>query len=115
MDATYDTLQQSPCTTLPVTKDLSAYWQAQLYYYNPNDQTYSIVPSYSNIYYLQRPGPKGGKLTAFPPGLRMVAGDPLRSSFDPNNKADRASTYVCQGKPFSLDITFYVIRVELYP
>ena len=97
MSSTYESLQQSSCTTLPVTKDLSAYWQPQLYYYNPTDKTYQVIPSYAKIYYLQRPGPRGGKLTAFPPGFRMVAGSPSRSSFNAANPADRAINFVCEG------------------
>lgn len=97
MSSTYDSLQESTCTTLPITKDLSAYWQPQLYYYNPTDTSYTAIPSYAKIYYLQRLGPKGGKLTAFPPGFRMVAGNPMRSSFNASNKVDRAINFVCQG------------------
>lgn len=97
MSSTFESLQKSTCTTLPVTKDLSAYWQPQLYYYNPTNQTYQVIPSYSKIYYLNRNGPKGGNLTAFPEGFRMVAGNPMRSSFNPDNKWEKAINYVCQG------------------
>ncbi|KAK9893605.1 WSC-domain-containing protein [Cystobasidium minutum MCA 4210] len=94
--STYDSLRESTCTSLPITKDLSAYWQPQLYYYNPdNGGSYTAIPSYSKIYYLQRDGGKGN-LTAFPPGLRIVAGSPYRSTYDPNNIAHRAINFVCQ-------------------
>jgi len=108
--STYETLQKSTCTTLPITKDLSAYWQPSLYYYNPTDQTYQIIPSYSKIYYLNRPGPKNEKLVAFPPGFRMVAGSPMRSTYNSSSFKDQAIDYVCQGMLEPILPFFYFVN-----
>jgi hypothetical protein len=95
MDSTYDSLQDSTCTTLPVQNDHSVYWQPQLYHYNPTDETYQAVPSYAAIYYLRRPD--GDKLEAFPNDLKMVAGDAMRHTNDNSNTTHLAVKYVCEG------------------
>ena len=95
MDSTYESLQESTCTTLPVQKDHSVYWPPQLYHYDAADQTYEAVPSYSAIYYLRRPD--GDELQPFPKGLKIVAGDSTRSTNDPSNTAHQAVKYVCEG------------------
>lgn len=89
-DSTYESLRKAACTSLPITDDLSAYWQPQLYYWDPKNETYSLIPSYSKIYYLQRPGPKNEKIHAFPAGLQMLAGNPFRKTYNASNFADQA-------------------------
>ncbi|KAF7507574.1 hypothetical protein GJ744_010365 [Endocarpon pusillum] len=79
---------------LNVQKDLSNYWVPNLWYAAENG-TFTSVPQVGGVlvYYLQRPG-DGEKLTAFPEGLRMVAGDPMKRSFG-NDKESRAINYAC--------------------
>ena len=67
-----------------------------MYYYSPLDATFQAIPSYSKIYYLQRPGPKNEKLVTFPPGFKMVAGNPFRKTYDHKSFADQAINFVCQ-------------------
>lgn len=62
--------------------------------------TFSSVPlSYVNTYYLNRGGPKmgaNGKLTAFPKGLKMIAGNnSAMDSPDPDSTKALAVDYVC--------------------
>ena len=90
----FQSARDSKCTTAAVTEDKSNYWTPQLYYYNPKDQSYQLIPvAFVNTYYLPRGG-KDGKVRAFPDGLRMVSGSPMRRTF--NNDADsKAATFVC--------------------
>ncbi|KAF2845596.1 WSC-domain-containing protein [Plenodomus tracheiphilus IPT5] len=48
------------------------------------------------VYYLQRPANTSDKLTAFPPGFRMIAGDPFKRSFD-GTQASKAISFACLG------------------
>lgn len=73
----------------------SAYWAPQLYYINPVGPTYQAIPNYARTYYLQRPGNKNEKIMAFPKGLRMIAGNPNRRTYDGSSFADQAVSFVC--------------------
>lgn len=88
-------MQAGTCTTAPVTVDKSNYWIPQLYYFNPTDQSYTMIPvSFLNTYYLDRPG-VSGVVQAFPDGLRMIAGNGDRRTFDSSDPDDQAISYVC--------------------
>lgn len=97
--ATYDDLRNSKCTTCQVTQDLSAYWVPQLYYVHENG-TYESVDLVTGItvYYLSRgeAGP-AGKVLAAPAGLKMIAGDPFRRSYNSSSVEDRAIGFSCLG------------------
>ncbi|PRP76842.1 hypothetical protein PROFUN_14801 [Planoprotostelium fungivorum] len=97
----YDITKASPCTSCSIRDvDNSQYWTADLYYRWPNN-TYSLVPSGGlTVYYLSRGGSTGENKTnpnwqPIPKGLRIVAGDPTRRTYDPNNVAHQAIDYVC--------------------
>lgn len=84
--------RRSKCTTAPVSVDMSNYWIPQLYYYNPVDQSYQMITvAYVNTYYLPR---GNGKISAFPDGLRMIAGNPSRRSMG-TSAEDKAISFVC--------------------
>ena len=51
-----------------------------------------------NIYYLVRDGPKNQPIKAFPKGLRMVAGDTNRKTYNASSFEDQAVSYVCLGE-----------------
>lgn len=86
---------------------MSNYWTPQLYVKFKNG-TFMPVPQIGDpndtnggmaVYYLQRRGNnKTEKLTAFPEGFRMLAGDPFARSFG-NNSAAKAISYACLGGP----------------
>jgi hypothetical protein len=89
---TYASARGSKCTTAPVSVDLSNYWTPQLYYYNPADKSFQLINvAYINTYYLPR---GNGKISAFPDGLRMVAGNPNRRSWG-GTFEDQAISFVC--------------------
>lgn len=96
-------MRASPCTTCSIGKaDLSAYWHPDLYYQWPNG-TYSLVPTGGlTIYYLHRSG-TGDQANpawrAFPPGFRMVSGDPTRRSYNSSSVADQAISFACLSDP----------------
>ncbi|EIW54702.1 WSC-domain-containing protein [Trametes versicolor FP-101664 SS1] len=90
-----DELMKSNCTTIPVQPDLSNYWSPQLYHRDKDTGEFSAMPTGFNIYYLPRPGPKNETIKAFPKGLRMLAGDTTRRTFNASSHADQAITYVC--------------------
>ncbi|KAI0739627.1 hypothetical protein C8Q80DRAFT_1288255 [Daedaleopsis nitida] len=88
-------LKESKCTTVPVQPDKSNYWAPQLYHQDQESGLLTPIPTGFNIYYLSRPGPKNETIKAFPPGLRMVAGDPNRRSYNASSFADQAIDFVC--------------------
>lgn len=55
------------------------------------NKTFESIPAGNvNTYYLQRPGSKNEKIVAPPAGLRMVAGNPYRRTFNASNFEDQA-------------------------
>ncbi|KAG8927410.1 hypothetical protein FRC03_009749 [Tulasnella sp. 419] len=79
--ATYDTLRASSCTSCLVKEDLSAYWTPTLYFKDPNTGQFEKVPNGGLLIYYQNRGTAdkingGPGLKAFPPGLKMVTGNP---------------------------------------
>ncbi|PIL30120.1 hypothetical protein GSI_07738 [Ganoderma sinense ZZ0214-1] len=90
-----DDLTQSKCTTIPVQPDKSNYWAPTLFH--RDQQTGQLTPMKTgfNIYYLMRPGPKNEPIKAFPKGLRMVAGDSTRRTYNASSFADQAVSFVC--------------------
>ncbi|TCD61199.1 hypothetical protein EIP91_008787 [Steccherinum ochraceum] len=86
---------ESTCTTIVVPQDKSNYWTPSIYHHNANDGTFSLMPASFNIYYLVRGDQTGDKIVAPPPGLVMVAGDPNRRTYNADNHADQAVSFVC--------------------
>lgn len=92
-DADGAAMRNSTCTSCPIGADLSAYWVPQLYVQYKNGSGFGLIESHQIVYYEPR-GKKGEKVLAFPPGLKMLAGDPnLRSKSDVIEQ--RAITWQC--------------------
>ncbi|PKS07414.1 hypothetical protein jhhlp_006017 [Lomentospora prolificans] len=84
-----DVGERGTCTTCTFTEDFSNYWTAVMFFKHPNG-TYQRVPIMQNtalpnginggmtVYYTQQDFSSNGnqKITAFPPGFRMVVGNP---------------------------------------
>ncbi|TAQ87864.1 hypothetical protein B7494_g3826 [Chlorociboria aeruginascens] len=69
------TLLSSNCTTSIVDADKSNYWTPSLWFQDPTTKLLEPVPMfYMNVYYFFEP--TTDTIEAFPPGLRMVVGDP---------------------------------------
>jgi hypothetical protein len=108
---TEDQQTASTCTSAPVQQDKSSYWAQSLYHRDSNGvgevflgkmrlvdvdliQELTLIPlSFANIYYLQRPTSTDPKLTAIPAGLRMVAGNVARTSYNASNVEDKAINF----------------------
>ncbi|TBU27996.1 WSC-domain-containing protein [Dichomitus squalens] len=90
-----DDLTQSKCTTIPVQPDKSNYWAPQLYHRDQQTGQLSPIPTSFNIYYLMRPGPENQPIKAFPKGLRMVAGDTNRRTYNSSDFTNQAVSFVC--------------------
>ncbi|KAI0628684.1 WSC-domain-containing protein [Trametes polyzona] len=90
-----DDLAKSKCTTIPVQPDKSNYWAPQMYHQDQKTGGLTPMPTSFNIYYLVRNGPKNAKINAFPKGLKMVAGDTNRRTYNSSSFADQAVSYVC--------------------
>ncbi|TFK82879.1 WSC-domain-containing protein [Polyporus arcularius HHB13444] len=89
-------LMRSNCTTIPVQPDKSNYWAPQLYHHDHQTGVFTPIPTSFNVYYLLRNGPTKKPIKAFPPGLRMLAGDTNRRSYNASSFADQAVSFVCQ-------------------
>lgn len=85
-NTTYEQQRASACSSCPIKQDLSAYWTPKLYYKYKNGSMFEDVlqagegPGSTGgltVYYEQR-GPANGTLHPFPPGFRMLAGDPFQ-------------------------------------
>ncbi|KAK7510427.1 hypothetical protein IWZ03DRAFT_77820 [Phyllosticta citriasiana] len=75
---TFDELRASNCTSCQVTQDKSAYWVPSLHFMYPNGTTVIVQQDGGMLaYYLLY----GDDPKAFPPGFRMLAGDPLQRNF----------------------------------
>ncbi|KAF9053089.1 hypothetical protein BJ165DRAFT_1570503 [Panaeolus papilionaceus] len=82
-DSTYDTLRSSSCTSCLIAQDKSAYYFPKLYFRDPQTLKYEPVPNGNLlVYYLNRGSADvangGSGLKAFPPGLKMMSGNPNR-------------------------------------
>lgn len=109
---TYEDALNSTCTSCAITADLSNYWAPALYFRHQNG-SFSSVPNSGGmlVYYLQREDERDTDhakgIAAFPPGFRMVAGDPWarRLVVDVGNKEAqstlraRAISFACLGLP----------------
>ncbi|KAJ8514603.1 hypothetical protein ONZ45_g7887 [Pleurotus djamor] len=103
----FNGLRASSCTSCQVAQDLSNYWFPTLYFRDPKTQQYEVVPNGGLLVYYQNRGKgdvaNGGiGLKAFPPGFRMISGDPKRRSKQYQEGlgtqaelAERAITYTC--------------------
>ncbi|GAA5860565.1 hypothetical protein JCM5353_000409, partial [Sporobolomyces roseus] len=101
LDATYESLRRSECSSCRAKADLSAYWSPQLYIEWANG-TFTSVPHLNGggglIYYLPRSHRSDkSKVLAFPEEFKMLAGDPFRRNYNKNNEMDQAIGWNCLG------------------
>ncbi|KIO28080.1 hypothetical protein M407DRAFT_6960 [Tulasnella calospora MUT 4182] len=88
----YDDLRKSTCTSNLVNIDHSNYWAPGLHYVNKTggSTTFSYIPSYYTVYYLDRNGSKKEKVHAWPGPLKMLAGNPNRRTYNSTSVSDMA-------------------------
>ncbi|KAG8791214.1 hypothetical protein FRC16_000499 [Serendipita sp. 398] len=99
---TYEDARASDCTSCKAAADKSNYWTPTLFY-QAQDGRFQRVKQVGGmtVYYLQRLSKDKKPVRAFPPGFRMLAGDPFVRSYDNTNLAQRAVSHVCLGVPNS--------------
>lgn len=80
---TYDTARTSTCSSCKAKKDASNYWIPHLFYQAQNGSFHPVTQNGgATVYYLQRYSSNSNTLTPFPPGFRMLAGDPSLRSYN---------------------------------
>ncbi|KAI0172124.1 hypothetical protein GGR52DRAFT_549097 [Hypoxylon sp. FL1284] len=99
----YDLPTQSTCTSCTYSEDFSNYWTASLYFKSPENGTFQRVKQFANfgiqqdggmtVYYMPY-SMVNGKVTAFQPGFRMLAGDPTNTDL---TKYSRSLCHRCIG------------------
>jgi hypothetical protein len=101
----YEQQRASACTSCPVKQDLSAYWTPKLYWMNEDGTQFEDVPQAGEgegttggltVYYEQRYSAGEKNVTAFPPGFRMLAGNPFqRNETNAMAAPGHAVSFVC--------------------
>lgn len=95
-NSNYQSLREAKCTTLPIQElDKSAYWTSGVYYQDQNTKKLTLMENGRNHYYFFDRAGKNEKVTAFPEGFRMLAGNPNRYTFNSSSEADQAVSFVC--------------------
>ncbi|EJT74004.1 hypothetical protein GGTG_07854 [Gaeumannomyces tritici R3-111a-1] len=81
--ATYDDLMNSDCTSCAVEQDKSAYWHPSIYFRDAATGKYELVEQKGGMlaYYLLFKNSNEDKVTAYPKGFRMIAGDTTRRNY----------------------------------
>ncbi|KAI1084815.1 WSC-domain-containing protein [Whalleya microplaca] len=102
---TYDDLFASQCTSCEIQDDKSAYWTPQLYYQYANGSFVDVPNGGTVVYYLGR-GDNRTNVEPFPPGFKMVSGDPFLRSNDTTTMTYSDSTKNIQGRLLSDRVSF---------
>ncbi|KAJ7680105.1 hypothetical protein B0H17DRAFT_1206094 [Mycena rosella] len=76
----YDNLRASNCTNCLVAQDLSNYWFPKLYFQDPKTKLFEPVNNGTYSFTIRTVATETNLTVAFPPGLRMITGDPRRRS-----------------------------------
>ncbi|KPV75713.1 uncharacterized protein RHOBADRAFT_25888, partial [Rhodotorula graminis WP1] len=96
LSSSFQDLRASECTSCLVKQDSSAYWVPSQFFEWKNG-SFSSVSSGLLIYYLPRfNAADKTNVTAFPDGLRMLAGNPFKRSYD-GSEAAQAIGWNCLG------------------
>ena len=103
VNATYESLLNSACTSCEIGADKSAYWTPLLYYQYPNGSFIDVPHGGSVVYYLAR-GPNMNSTVPFPKGLMILSGDKSARSYDNTTMTYGNATY--PGRPIADRVSF---------
>ncbi|WVQ94806.1 hypothetical protein IAU59_001889 [Kwoniella sp. CBS 9459] len=95
---TYENSMAGRCTTANVAVDKSSYWAPNLYRKRSDGKFDLVSMNRANTYYLVRRGSQTEKINEFPPGFRMLAGNPNRITYNASDYTNTAISYVCLGR-----------------
>ncbi|KAB5523167.1 hypothetical protein GE09DRAFT_976836, partial [Coniochaeta sp. 2T2.1] len=95
ISSTYDTLQDSECTSCTIQADKSAYWTPALYYQHTDGTFEEVSNTGMAVYYLGRGADAHGRKVAspFPPGLQMLSGSNTARTQDLSTRTYGNSSY----------------------
>jgi hypothetical protein len=110
VNATYNSLLNSRCTSCEVATDKSAYWSPTLYYKYPNGSFIEVGHTGAVVYYLGR-GPNVNSTVPFPKGFMILSGDKSARSYD--NTTYTYGTEDYPGRPVADRVTFNCIDDEI--
>ncbi|KAG9089779.1 hypothetical protein FS749_001061 [Ceratobasidium sp. UAMH 11750] len=84
-NSTFESLRAASCTNCLIKQDLSNYWFPKLYFRDPKTKKFEAVPNGGLLVYYQNRGTQdringGPGLKAFPPGFKMITGNPCSRS-----------------------------------
>ena len=112
MNATYQTLLNSDCTSCQIAADKSAYWTPLLYYQYPNGSFIDVPHGGAVAYYLSR-GVLAPQTIPFPKGFMMLSGDKGARSYDNHTYTYGNATY--PGRPIADRVSFACLDVGNQP
>ncbi|OCF34157.1 hypothetical protein I316_04107 [Kwoniella heveanensis BCC8398] len=95
---TYENSMAGRCTTANVAVDKSSYWAPNLYRKRSDGKFDLVKMNRANTYYLVRRGSQTETINEFPPGFRMLAGNPNRITYNASDYTNTAISYVCLGR-----------------
>lgn len=83
----FNAAQNAKCNTNGVKADMSNYWYPALYFHDKSNDSYTMVPTQLITYYKYDPI-NGKPRTAFPPGLKIMAGKGSRAHCQMNQRTN---------------------------
>jgi hypothetical protein len=99
-DMTFETTQESTCTTARIKPDMSLYWRPTLFWNGNNTGFYKVPDKFLKVYYkFGDAGNEKATVSEFPENFQMIAGDPFKRSDDGNNPA--GIRWSCLGENYS--------------
>ncbi|KFY82050.1 hypothetical protein V500_10863 [Pseudogymnoascus sp. VKM F-4518 (FW-2643)] len=108
-----DELLAGDCTSCAVTEDKSAYWTPPMYFKNAATGQYKLVDQVGGMlsYYFLNYAPGETKITAFPHGMEMIAGDTNQRNFTAGEDAPTTQKGLAQ-KAIGFNCLNYDIAAE---
>ncbi|KAK4501816.1 hypothetical protein PRZ48_007625 [Zasmidium cellare] len=109
INATYETLFASECTSCEIRDDKSAYWTPEMYYQYPNGSFYEVPHHGAVAYYLGR-GPNVAETVPFPPNLNILSGSAAARSYDSKTYTWGNAEY--PGRPVADRVSFNCLHKD---
>lgn len=98
-DMTFETTQESTCTTARIKPDKSLYWRPTLFWNGNNTGFYKVPDKFLKIYYkFGDAGNEKAAVSEFPENFQMIAGDPFKRAEGDNPAGVK---WACLGEGYS--------------
>ncbi|THX42582.1 WSC-domain-containing protein [Aureobasidium pullulans] len=109
VNATFDSLYNSECTSCEVSEDKSAYWTPNLYYQHANGSFEEVPHDGSVIYYLAR-GQNANDIVSFPKGFQMLSGNKALRAANQSGMTWGSSKY--RNRPISDAVSYACLSAK---